>query len=71
MQKKLESKLKNLGLKKPYFWGHPVIHTVEAKCLDLFTKKSYFYKIFRPEKNQPFLSTAEWSQATQAGGCRK
>ena len=34
MQKKFESKPKNFGLKKGYFWGHPVIQAVEAKKFD-------------------------------------
>ena len=56
--KKIGIKTKQiLAWKKAYFGGRPVIQTVEAKKLDLFTKYSYFYKIFRPLKNQPFLST--------------
>ena len=44
--------------KKAYFLGHPVIQAVETKMIGLFfTKYSYFYKIFCPWKNQPFLLT--------------
>ena len=38
-----------------YIWGHPVIQAVDAKML------GPFYKIFRPWKNQPCLSTI-WAE---------
>ena len=28
----------NFGLKKAYFWGHPLFLTVQAKLLGIFTK---------------------------------
>ena len=41
----MESKPKNVGLKKAYFWGHPLIQTVEAKKLGYFQNISSL-KIF-------------------------
>ena len=41
-KKKLNQSQKNFGMKKAYFWGHPVIHAVEAKTLGPFYKKFMF-----------------------------
>ena len=49
MQKlNLESKPKNVGLKKANFWGHPVIQAVRAKMLGPFYKKIIFLQNIFP-----------------------
>ena len=48
---------KNIGLKKVYFWGNPVIQAVEAKMLGPYYQKIIFLQNISSLKNQPFLST--------------
>ena len=51
----LESKAKNFGLKKAYFWGHPVIQAVKAKNAWTFLQKIHiFTKEFVSEKISHF-----------------
>ena len=46
MQQKIwNQSQKNVGLKKAYFWGHPVIQAVEAEMLGPFNKKFIFLQI--------------------------
>ena len=43
MQKKWNQSQKKFGLKKAYFWGHPVIQAVEDKIHGPFYKNIFLF----------------------------